>query len=132
MCDDEVCDSCKTKIILKPYLIMENYTQLCLWAGTVVGPENIAAFESYMLDVMGVRIKYAEEVVTLPTLTDGVREVGTGGRTDVLFYVHDDDISKFAIKKLEYGIRWWEDVIKYNPHHNIYPNAIMEKYQPTW
>ena len=45
---------------------MENFKQLCVWPGTIVGQENIEDFESFFKDEFGVRIKYAEEVLTNP------------------------------------------------------------------
>ena len=78
-----------------------------------------------MLEEFHTRIKFAEEVIT--NAGDG----GEGGRHDLFFYVHSDDIGKFAIPRLQAVIRWWEDVIS-NKSHNIYPKEIIEKYKTTW
>lgn len=106
---------------------MEDFSQLCVWEGTVVGADEIKNFERWVRDEFGVRAIYVEEVLTLPT--EG--EPGTGGRNDLFFRIHDEDIKKFAIPRLGYGIRWWEDVLG-NGNGVLYPQHILEKYPQTW
>ncbi len=108
-----------------------HFTQLCCWPGTFVGIGGIKKFESEMESEMGVRVKYAEEVVTFPDYNNGYGAKDTGGRNDLLFYIHSEDIPKFAVPRLGLGIRWWEDVIR-NVDANIYPAEITNKYQRTW
>jgi hypothetical protein len=66
---------------------------------------------------------------------------GTGGRNDVVFAVHQDDIKTFAVPRLSIGVRWVEDVLdnetRHNleanparPFHSIYPAHIKE--YRTW
>lgn len=111
---------------------MEKFNQLCVWPGTIVGG-RVDEFEKFMLKEFDVRIKYAEEITTNPTLDDfGDPIPETGGRNDVFFYVHDDDIGKFAVPRLMVGIRWWEDAIKYNDPRGIYPEEVISKYPVTW
>jgi hypothetical protein len=109
---------------------MENFKQLCVWPGTLVGLEEVERFESFFKDEFGVRIKYAEEVLTNPDPGETLEQ--SGGRNDVLFWVHDEDIAGFAIKRLQMGIRWWEDVIKYNDNSHLYTKEILDKYLITW
>jgi len=106
---------------------MENFSQLCVWEGTVVGANEVGSFENWVQLEFGVRAKYSEEVLTLPT----PGEEGTGGRNDLFFRVHDEDVQKFAIARFVYGIRWWEDVLK-NGNEVLYPQHILEKYPQTW
>jgi len=106
---------------------MENFNQLCVWPGTVVGANEIENFEQWLKDEFGVRGKYCEEVLTLPT--EGVE--GTGGRNDLFFRVHDEDVMKFAVKRLVFGISWWEDVLG-NGNGVLYPQNILDKYPNTW
>lgn len=47
------------------------------------------------------------------------------------FYVHDDDIGRFAVKRLLYGIRWWEDVLG-NGNGYQYSEDTLKKYQKIW
>lgn len=112
---------------------MNNYNQLCVWPGTIIGPDQINDFEEYMLDELNTRVKYECEVKTLPDLDDDGNDVeGTGGRNDAFFYVHDEDIQHFAIPRLKMGIRWWEDVIKYNNNSHLYTEEFLEKYPSKW
>lgn len=84
---------------------MKKYNQLCVLQGTLE-PDSKKEFNKFFKENFGVRVKYAEQTHTLPD--PGVK--GTGGRSDLLFFIHDDDIQKFAIPRFKMGIRWWEDV----------------------
>lgn len=111
---------------------MKNFNQLCVWPGTVLETEDekitFEQFEAWVSENFGgVRIKMVEEVKTLPNMNNGVPVPETGGRNDLFFYVHDEDILKFAIPRLQVGIRWWEDVLG-NGQENIYPKEILNKY----
>ena len=106
----------------------EKFNQLCVWPGTIVGSDKIEEFEKFMADnFRGTRVKYCEEVLTLPT----PNEPGTGGRTDLFFKVHDEDVGQFAIPRLVFGIRWWEDVLG-NGNGYLYPQEILDKYPKLW
>ncbi len=110
-----------------------NFTQLCVWQGVLLDGFTTQEFEKRMFDNFGTRIKYETEVRTLPDVDDyGVVIPETGGRNDVLFYVHADDIEKFAVPRLQAGIRWWEDVVGYNNNSHLYPQEILDKYPLTW
>ena len=106
---------------------MENFSQVCVWEGTVVGANEVGSFENWVQLEFGVRAKYSEEVLTLPT----PGEEGTGGRNDLFFRIHDEDIQKFAVPRISIGVRWWEDVLG-NGNGELYPQAILEKYPKTW
>ena len=114
----------------------QGYYQLCVWPGTLVvqtpeeREERIKQFEGYFADTLGVRIKYLEEVETNPDLDKEGRSIpGTGGRNDVFFLVHTEDLSKFAIQRLQFGIRWYSDVIaSINHGTHLYPEEILDKY----
>jgi len=98
---------------------MGKYNQLCVWPACYLGEYTPEMFVEFMSEKFGVRIKFAEEVTT------------TGGRIDLLFYVNDDDICNFAVKRLAYGIRWWEDVLD-NGQGAEYLEATLKKYPYTW
>ena len=110
---------------------MRKYKQLCVWPGTVVGESKVKEFEGHFKD-LGFRIKYAEEVKTKPDVENGKVVDDTGGRNDLLFYIHDDDIGKFAVPRLSMGIRWWEDVVNYNDNSHLYTKKILDKYKIKW
>lgn len=107
------------------------YNQLCVWEGTMLGDAPVKEFEDFFKDA-GFRVKFAEETITLPDKDEKGQNVkGTGGRHDILFYVHDKDIPKFAIWRFRLGIRWWEDIF-YNHQQDIYGQDVKDKYIPAW
>lgn len=106
---------------------MENFNQVCVWHGTIVGKSCAKDFENWLKEEFNVRGVYCEEVLTLPT----PGEEGTGGRNDLFFRVHDEDVMKFAVPRLQIGIRWWEDVLN-NGNEVLYPQETLEKYPKTW
>jgi len=80
---------------------MENeFTQLCVWPGTVIGQEDINEFETHFKEMFNVRVKYLTEVKTLPDLDkNGNAEPDTGGRNDAFFFIHSEDVGKFRVPR---------------------------------
>lgn len=113
---------------------MENFKQLCVWPGTVLGDSSTSDLENFFLEDMGVRVKYHTEVKTLPDLNeDGSPIENTGDRNDLFFFIHEEDITKFAIPRLSMGIRWWEDVISYNDSSkHLYTPEFIEANPVNW
>lgn len=110
-----------------------NFTQLCVWQGTTLDGFTIQEFENFIFDNFTTRIKFETEVKTLPDLDEGGNSIPeTGGRNDLFFYVHTEDIPRFAVPRLKAGIRWWEDVVKYNDNSHLYSKEILDKYPTTW
>ena len=98
--------------------LQEGFTQVCVWPGTVVGPQQVQPFVDWVSEEFeGVRVQYLEELVTSADAT------GPGGRNDLLFAVHSDDVGKFAIPRLAYGMRWIEDVYGNGAGH-LYPARV--------
>ena len=109
--------------------LKEDYSQVCIWPGTIVGADKSEDFEKWMQDNFGVRAQYLEEYETNPT----PGEADTGGRNDVVFALHKEDAMKFAMPKMRIGARWVEDVIdnaKESDELYIYPDYISE--YRTW
>lgn len=98
-----------------------------MWESTTLGDNGVKELQQFFIDEFNTRIKFAAEVTTLPT----PGQPGTGGRIDLLFYVHDEDVMKFATKRFKYGMRWWEDVIPQGGA-KIYPKEILNKYPVKW
>jgi len=73
------------------------FNQLCVWQGTVLGDSTIEDFVNFFKETFNARIQFCEEVTT----NGNVEKDEEGGRNDILFYVHEDDISRFAVKRLE-------------------------------
>ena len=110
---------------------MEDYQQLCVWPGCVVGKDKIEEFEKFMLDDFDVRVKYHDEIKTNPDMKNGKPVKNTGNRNDLFFYVHKDDVGKFSVPRLKAGIRWWEDIF-FNRHENLYPKQFVIDHPRTW
>ena len=106
---------------------MEKFNQVCVWEGTTVGIGHEQEFVDWLKQVFGVRGKYLEEVETLPT----PNQPNTGDRVDLFFSVHDDDLPNFAVPRLLYGIRWWEDVLG-NGGGQLYDDTVLHRYPKTW
>lgn len=115
------------------YYYKENkFNQLCVWRGTLLGDKTPKDFEE-LFKLKKYRVKFAEEVTTNPDKDDCGNDIpGTGGRTDILFYIHDDDIQRFALFRFQLGISWWEDVVKYNKKSYLYSEEILKKYPVKW
>ena len=112
---------------------MKNYTQLCVWPGTILGDSTPQDLENFFLDEMETRIKFHAEVQTLPDMDENrTPDPETGGRTDVFFYVHSDDVASFAVPRLKMGIRWWEDVVGYNDNRHLYTEEFLNANPLTW
>lgn len=113
---------------------MENqFTQLCVWPGTVLGDSTPQDLEQFFLDEMKTRVKYKCEVVTNPDIDESGNAIPeTGGRNDLFFYVHSDDINHFAVPRLKMGIRWWEDVVGYNDNRHLYSEEFLNANPLTW
>jgi len=109
------------------------YTQLCVWPGTIVEDHEIEEFEDWVQDTFDTRIKYHTQIKTKPDIDKNGNIIpDTGERNDLFFYVHTDDIDKFAVKRLQIGIRWWEDVIVYNDNSHLYSEEFIKEHPPTW
>ena len=101
------------------------YEQLCVIQGVTIEGGTPKEFEEYVLKELGFDIKFEAEVVTLPG------QGGEGGRHDVFFYINSDEIERFAVPRLQYHIRWWEDIF-FNNSEDIYPLAFREAHPKTW
>ena len=91
----------------------------------MLGNSTPADFEQFILDETGCRIRFAEEVTTLPG------QGGAGGRKDLFFWISNEDIMKFSVRRFALDIRWWEDVLL-NGNGYIYEASVLERYPNTW
>jgi hypothetical protein len=92
------------------------YTQLCVLQGISDSIEDLKGLLHEQFE--GMSFLMANEYET------------KDGRRDVLFYVNDKDISRFAVQRFAVGIRWWEDVL--GNKKNGVPKAMKELYPNTW
>lgn len=75
------------------------FEQVCVWPFTLCEQNEAEAFTAFFADKFGVKVKFI-----------GENKVNDK-QTDVLFYIASDDIGKFAVPRLQIGIRWLEDVV---------------------
>jgi len=110
----------------------EGFSQVCVWPACIVGAEKVKEFEDLMKENFGVRVQYLEEIETFPDRDEFDKNIeGTGGRNDLFFAIHNEDVGSFAIKRLNFGIRWVEDVLAdCNYSQRIYPERVFE--YKTW
>lgn len=105
-------------------------SQIVVWRGTIVG-ENKQDFLDWLHDEGFKSAEYLEEFKTLPDISNGKAVEGTGVRNDLLFSIGQEDIPKFAIWRLQYGMSWWEDYLD-NEDSSIIPDSILNKYERSW
>lgn len=106
-----------------------NFTQVVVWPSTTLGAFTAEQFIKWLSDEFeGARFKYLEEVTTNPDRDEYGRAVpGTGGRIDQLFYIHNEDMGPFVVKRLMYHMRWLEDVCApQNGGTHLYPAHVYE------
>jgi len=106
------------------------FKQVCVWASTLVEKGKEKEFENFMKNEYKIRVRFIEVIETFPDRDKGKNVKGTGGRSDVFFYIHSDDIKKFAIPRLRMDppVRWVEDVLDNLKDHGspIYPERVTE------
>lgn len=112
---------------------MSKYTQLCVWPSTQLGDSTSTEFEQFFLEEMNTRIKYYTEVQTQPDLDENGKPIAeTGGRNDIFFHVHSEDVAAFSVPRLKMGILWWEDVVGYNDNGHLYTEEFKTVNPLTW
>jgi hypothetical protein len=105
----------------------EGYNQVCVWPGCALMNTTVEEFEKSMLQDIGIKVQFLEEIETGSDMKNGVPVPETGGRHDLFFAIHDEDVGKFVLKRFQYDIRWLEDVLaSCNYHSPIYPKRVFE------
>jgi len=89
-----------------------------VWQGIVAEARE---FMEGFFESESFRVQYLEAIETNPT----PGEAGTGGRSDLFFALHADDIPRFAVWRLQYGMRWLEDVYA-NRQGYLYPRRVRK------
>ncbi len=93
-----------------------NYNQLCVFQNFPRQKTNDADMVERLAKQFSLRLKYAESI-----------EKGSGC-SDVLFYVHSDDIGRMVIgpKKKYQNIKWLEET------ENSLPEDVKDRYPKLW
>lgn len=92
------------------------YHTLVIWHGTVVQKDD--DIEDFFMETCNSRIKRVGCVTCL------------NGRIDFAFFVHDDDVTKFAVQRFKLGNdtpRWWEDIY-FNDQQDQFPDEFLKCY----
>jgi hypothetical protein len=107
-------------------MIARPFSQVVVWEGIVIGDLVEQFVEFCATEFNGARVKYIREIETNPDVNEfGAPMKGTGGRNDVLFAIHEDDVPKFAVKRIGWGMRWLDDVYG-NGNGYLYPADVRE------
>ena len=112
-----------------------DYPQVCVLMGCTIPPEYSKnyhlAFQRFFKAEFGVRVQYLETILTKPDLDEDKNPVPeTGGRSDIFFAIHEDDLGTFTavrFKLSHYGFtpRWVEDLLSPdNGNRHLYPRRV--------
>jgi hypothetical protein len=110
------------------------YNQVAVWPATILNESEYEDFKSFVAEhCAGTRVEVLGTFETLPDMQDGVPVPETGGRRDVYFRIHNEDVAKFAIPRFQFGMRWLEDVLDNDASHvengdqeqSIYPAEVQ-------
>lgn len=109
----------------------KNYKQVCVIHNMNLPSTRYETFNKTLASVFNLTkdIRIIGVIETLPGAG------GPGGRSDLFFIVHEDDIEKLCNnQRISYGIRWWEDVLfNLSPQEQeIYPKAFRQQYPPIF
>ena len=117
----------KNKIIEWKAFQKENAV-VAIWPGTTVREEDCADVIEFFKDKLNTTPTIIGCVTTMPSKnSEGDDIPGTGGRIDLGFYVDWKDIPEFSGRRIEFGMRWWEDVY-FNKQEDIYPSEFRAAY----
>ena len=101
----------KSKVKSKCVKLANGFSQVCVWPAASLGDQTPKDFNELMKEIFDVKSQFLEVLKTKPDMRGGLPVPGTGGRSDIFFAVHDEDVGKFAIPRFKAGIRWIEDFI---------------------
>ena len=108
----------------------DGYTQVLIWEGVEL--PDTKEFETKVGEFVRAKIKLLGSIITSPTTVNGIPEPNTGGRIDLVFSVHDsDNTPMFAMRRLEMGMRWLEDVLNNDNYYNPAQVSLLTKYR-SW
>jgi hypothetical protein len=108
--------------------LKDGYTQVVIWPGVDLDGASGEEIEGFFMAMLDARVQYLENIYTAPDRDeDGNIDEETGGRSDIFVAVHKDDIMNMTIKRFNFGMRWIEDVLKYNDgNEHLYPTRVLE------
>jgi len=96
---------------------MEEYIQVCVLPKSHLGEDQGVDFERFFLDNYGFKVKYIDTI--LYSEKDQVYP-------DILFYINEEEINRFAIPRFFMGIEWFEEYVDQYPER--YSKELIVKY----
>jgi len=89
------------------------FSQAAMWPGTTCPAGEESTFVDFIAEQFnGARAQFIGLFLTKPDIDgDGCPVPDTGGRSDLVFAIHEDDMGKFAVQRLQFGMRWVDDVL---------------------
>lgn len=88
------------------------FSQAVIWPGATCPASSESDFVDFIAEQFnGARAQFIGCFLTKPDIGDGCPVPGTGGRSDLVFAIHEDDMGKFAAQRFGYGMRWVDDVL---------------------
>jgi hypothetical protein len=131
-------------IIWTPDARSPEYTQAVVWQGCVMRTDDLPDFEAFVMNHMGA--KHPPKNVGCVINHDRRRNYDPDyadihcdpnydpdyDSIDYVFLVHDEDAAnrEFCVKRLNFGMRWLEDVIMNDP--DMYPRDFRAAYPVMW
>ena len=101
---------------------------LTVWPGTIVEEGDEEKVMQFFDKALGIEPVIVGCVKTLPDPEHrDMENPKTGGRCDFFFYVKSEDISRFAVPRFQFRMRWWEDIY-FNKGQDIYPQEFLLAY----
>jgi hypothetical protein len=110
------------------------YNDIFVWTAVIMdNDERINEFEALMNNTYKIRVKFLEQIITQPGINH-LHQKHNGGRQDMIFSVHEDDIP--ALKNFihimeridnELLIMEWNLYCTYSGQY-MYPQHILDKY----
>jgi hypothetical protein len=93
------------------------YAQVVVWPSTLLGDASQEDFAKFISETFnGTRVK------------DVIEYKVNDKRTDLVFRVNAEDIPKFAVARLSWGMRWLEDVMNSENYYYCPPSG----YKRCW
>jgi len=103
----------------------KDYTVVCVWPAMILGEGQEQKMVDRFKTEFDTRIQFLEVIFTEPDPQDSNPDAG--GRSDIFFAIHKEDVGKFVIPKLQIRARWLCDVLaKCNYSSPIYPNRVFD------
>lgn len=105
--------------------IEEDFNQVLIWPGTHL-EGRIESFVQFVKEEFDARIQYLETYETSPVRSfNGSPIEWTGGRQDIVFALHKEDLGKFTLKWRSHGVQEIEFIMN-DDVDEVYPDRFRK------